>query len=115
MAQPAVAIGNAVPFLFDLPLTFDLAFPCNVQLDLPFLGFAALAQCGGTVCEGVGVDPGRRLAQPRLVRALLPRPARVRGPPPTLPAGNHPARADGTSGRVAGGRRRTVQTEHLQA
>ncbi len=65
MAQPAISLGDAVRLALDLPLTFQLLLPRSVQLDLPFLGFAALAQCGGTVCEGVGVDPGRRLAQPR--------------------------------------------------
>lgn len=53
--------GDAVRLPLDLPLMFQLhlAFPRRVQLGLPFLGLAALAQCGGTIGEGVPVDLSR--------------------------------------------------------
>ena len=72
--MPPVTLGDAVPLLFDLLLTFQLAFSCRVQLGLSFLGLAALAQFCGAVGQGLPINPRRRLAQPRrerLRRCLL--------------------------------------------
>jgi hypothetical protein len=56
VAQPAVALGNAVPFLFDLLLARQLAFLRRVQLGLPFLGFATIAQRGGAIRKTLTIN-----------------------------------------------------------